>query len=171
MHGLYYILFVFPIYTLFSYLTNELALKNPTHHDVVYLYSDFADEMILVLMAIYFFFMVISKPNYDLLCKRVALCYLLKGITQFLTIQPQPMGVGACVGTTFWEFKSCSDMMFSGHTSISYLILYKTKWRGFLTFAMAFELVFANWHYMADCFVAVIAGYAIEKYFPDESLI
>ena len=36
---------------------------------------------------------------------------------------------------------------------------------------MAWQLVFANWHYMSDCFMAVIVGYAIEKYFPDESYI
>jgi len=171
MHGLYYILLVFPVYSVLSYLTNELALQNPTQHDVVYLYSDFADEMILVLVAVYFFFMLVSKPNYDLLCKRVALCFLLKGITQFLTITPQPNGVEQCRGTTFWDFRNCADMLFSGHTAISYLVLYKTKWRNFLTFAMAFELVMADWHWMSDCFVAVIAGYAIEKYLPDESYI
>lgn len=171
MHGLYYILLVFPIYSAFAYLTNEMALQNPIQHDVVYLYSDFADEMILVLVAVYFFFMLVSKPNYDLLCKRVALCYLLKGITQFITITPQPGGVESCRDVTFWEFRNCADMMFSGHTAISYLVLYKTKWRSFLTFAIAWQLVFADWHYMSDCFVGVIAAYAIEKYLPDESYI
>lgn len=171
MHGIYYLLIVFPLYTLLAFWTNQLAIQNPTHHDVVYLYSEYADEAILVLMAVYFFFMIVSRPNYNLVFKRVALCYVLKGITQFITIVPQPGGVEFCRDVSFWEFRNCADLMFSGHTSITYLVLYKIKYRNFLTFAMAYQLVFANWHYMADCVVAVIVGYAIEKYFPDESYI
>lgn len=171
MHGLYYLLIVFPVYAGLSFLTNELALQNPTHHDVVYLYSEWADEMILVLIAIYFFFMLVSRPNYDLLAKRVALCFVLKGITQFITITPQPGGVEPCRDVSFFEFRNCADMMFSGHTALTYLVLYKTKWRNFLTFAMAYELILADWHYMSDTSVAVIVGYAIEKYLPDESYI
>jgi len=124
-----------------------------------------------VLIAIYFFFMLVSRPNYDLLAKRVALCFVLKGITQFITITPQPGGVEPCRDVSFFEFRNCADMMFSGHTALTYLVLYKTKWRNFLTFAMAWQLVFADWHYMSDTFVAVIVGYAIEKYLPDESYI
>ena len=163
MHGGYYLFIVFPLYLILAFFTNELALKNHTHHDVIHLYSEWADEMILVLIAIYFFFMLVSRPDYSLLCKRVALAFVLKGITQFLTIVPQPNGVEPCRDVSFWDFRNCADMMFSGHTAITYLALYKTKWRGFLTFAMAYELVFADWHYMADCFVAVIVAYAIEK--------
>lgn len=171
MHGAYWLLVVFPFYSGLAFLTNQLALKNPTHHDVVYLYSEWADEAILVLVAVYFFFMLVSKPNYDLLLKRVALSYVLKGIAQFVTITPQPGGMEPCRGVTFWEFRNCSDMMYSGHTAITYLILYKIKYRNFLTFAMGFELIMANWHYMSDVFVAVIVAYAIEKYLPDKNEI
>ena len=159
------------MYSVFAYLTNELAVKNPLPHDVVYLYSALAPDMIACLMVLFFIFMLVSKPNYNVLAKRIALCYTLKGISQFLTIVPQPSGVANCVDVSFWEFKNCADMMFSGHTCISYLVLYKTKWRNFLAFAMAFELVLADWHYMSDCFIAFIVGYAIEKYFPDESYL
>lgn len=168
MHGAYFLIIVFPLYSVLAFFTNELALKNPTHHDVIHLYSEWADEMILILIAIYFFFMLVSRPDYSLLCKRVALAFALKGITQFLTIVPQPNGVEPCRGVSFWEFRNCADMMFSGHTCITYLVLYKTRWRGFLTFSMAYELVFADWHYMADCFVAVIVGFAIEQYLKAE---
>ena len=92
---------------------------------------------------------------------------MLKGGAQALTIVPQPNGVEECVDISFWQFKSCADMMFSGHTGFIYLILYKTRFRNFFTFAMAFELVMGNWHYMSDCFMACIAGYASEKYLPD----
>jgi len=167
MHGGFFLLIVIPFYTLFAFLTNQLALDNPTHHDVVYLYSDWADEAIIVLIAIYFFFMLVSRPNYDLLAKRAALCFALKGILQFVTITPQPGGVESCRDVTFLEFRNCADMVLSGHTAITYLVLYKTQYRHFMTFAMAWQLVFANWHYMSDCFVAVIVAYAIEKYFPE----
>lgn len=171
IHGIYYLLIVLPMYFGLSFLTNQMALENPTHHDVVYLYSEWAEDMIIVLIAIYFFFMLVSRPNYNLLAKRIALCFVLKGITQFITITPQPGGVEACLDVSFWDFRNCADMLPSGHTAISYLVLYKTKWRNFLTFAMAWQLVFANWHYMSDCFIAVIVAYAIEKYLPDESYI
>ena len=68
-----------------------------------------------------------------------------------------------CKDDTFWSLRACADMMFSGHTAFIYLVLYKCKYRYFATFVMAFELVMADWHYAADCFIAVIVGYAIEK--------
>jgi len=171
MHGVYYLLVVFPLYAGLAFLTNQLAIQNPTHHDVVYLYSEHADEAILVLTAVYFFFTIVSRPNYDLLAKRIALCLVIKGISQFLTIVPQPGGVEDCVHVTFWDFSNCADMCPSGHTAIAYLALYKIKYRNLLTFAIAWQLVFADWHYMSDCFIAVIVGYAIEKHLPDESYI
>jgi len=171
MHGLYWLLIIFPLYTLLAFWTNQLALENPTHHDVVYFYSEYADEAILVLMAVYFFFTIVSRPNYNLLSKRIALCLVIKGIAQFMTIVPQPGGVEDCRDVTFWDFSNCADMTVSGHTAITYLALYKIKYRNFLTFAMAWQLVFANWHYMSDCFIAIIVGYAIEKCLPDESYI
>lgn len=166
MHGVYFLLFVSPLYSVLAFLTNHLALQNPTHHDVVYFYSELANDAIVVLLAMYFFFTIVSRPNYDVLCKRIALCFVLKGIAQFITIVPQPGGVEPCRDVSFWDFRNCADMMFSGHTAITYLALYKIKYRHFLTFAMAWQLVFANWHYMADCFVAVIVAYAIEKAIP-----
>jgi len=171
MHGFFYFLFVFPLYALLAFWTNKLAVENPTHHDVVYLYSEYADEAIIIFMALFFLFMVVSSPNYSLLAKRVSLCLVIKGISQFITIVPQPGGVEDCRGVTFWDFTNCADMSVSGHTAISYLMLYKIKYRYFLAFAMSWQLVFANWHYMNDCFMAFIVGYAIEKYLPDESYL
>jgi len=166
MHGLFWIPIVLPFYVSLAFLTNQLALKNPTHHDVVYLYSEYADEAILVLLPIYFFFMLVSRPDYNVLGKRIALCFFLKAITQFITITPQPGGVEPCRDSTFWDLRNCADMLFSGHTAVAYLILYKVKFRNFLTLAIAWQLVFANWHWMSDCVVAVIVSYAIEKFFP-----
>ena len=76
-----------------------------------------------------------------------------------------------CIGEPIWKMKACADMMFSGHTCFVYLILHKIHYRWFFVFAMAFELVLADWHFMADCFIAVIVGYAIEQRIRDESYI
>ena len=121
--------------------------------------------IISVLMA------AVTKPNYDLLFKRLALMYTLKAISQFITVQPQPGGTDDCVGEPIWKLKGCADMMFSGHTAFIYLITYRIEHRWFLVFAMAFELVLADWHYMTDCFIAVIVGYAIEHKLRDESYL
>ena len=93
--------------------------------------------------------------------------YSLKAITQRVTVVPQPEmagGAEACRGVPWWYFKGCADMMFSGHTMITMLLLYKYKYRGFAVFTMAFELVFAKWHYMSDCIMAVLAATAVESW-------
>ena len=147
------------------------AIERPYVHDIIYLEHEGAHAMIGALMGLSVVLCGLSKPKYDLLFKRLALLWTLKGISQALTIVPQPLGVEECVGMPFWQLKNCADMMFSGHTCFTYLVLYKTRYRRFFTFAMAFELVMSKWHYMSDCFVAVIAGYAIEQYLPDESYL
>jgi hypothetical protein len=113
----------------------------------------------------------VTKPNYDILFKRLTLMYTLKAISQIITIQPQPTGVEECIDVPIWRLKGCADMMFSGHTCFVYLILYKVKYRWFFVFAMAFELVLADWHFMNDCFIAIIVGYAVEQKIRDESYI
>lgn len=171
MHGFFILLLVIVPYLLLSYTVTLEAVARPYIHDFVYLKHDDADLMIAALVALAFMLCFLSKPNYDLLCKRIALLALLKSVSQALTIVPQPNGVDECAHVSFWQLKSCADMMFSGHTCFTYLVLYRTRFRKFFTFAMAFELVMAKWHYMSDCFMACIAGYAIEKYLPDESYL
>ncbi len=171
MHGFYILALITGPYLLLSYTVTLEAVARPFIHDFVHLEHDAADAMIAALVVFIFLLSFLSKPNYDLLCKRIALLAFLKGTSQALTIVPQPNGVEECVNISFWQLKSCADMMFSGHTCFTYLALYKTRFRKFFTFAMAFELVMAKWHYMSDCFMACIAGYAIEKYLPDESYI
>ena len=152
-----------PIYFLLNYLTTLGAIADPTHHDLFYLYHEYAVYAIPVLLVFNMLLAALTKPNYDVLLKRLALMYMLKAISQFITIQPQPAGTEECVGEPIWKLKACADMMFSGHTCFVYLISYKIEHRWFLVFAMAFELVLADWHYMSDCFIAVIVGYAVEQ--------
>jgi len=171
MHGIVYVCIAMPIYLLLAHLTTQLAIANPVYHDIIPLYSEYAIYAIPVILFFSIGACAVTKPNYDILFKRLALMYMLKGITQLVTINPQPDGVEECIDSSFWEMKNCADMMFSGHTAFVYLILYKCKYRYFLTFTMAFQLVMANWHYMADCLVAVIVGYAIEKKIVIESYL
>lgn len=171
MHGVYILGLVVLLYYPASYLVTLEAVERPYIHDIVYLEHEGAYAMIGILLVFIVLLSVLSKPKYDLLFKRLSLLYILKGISQALTIVPQPLGVEECVGVPFWQLKNCADMMFSGHTCFTYLVLYRTKYRRFFTFAMAFELVMGKWHYMSDCFMAVIAGFAIEHYLPDESYL
>ena len=163
MHGVYHLIVVTPIYFIFTYITTQRALLNPTHHDLIYLYHEYAVYAIPVLTCLSIIAAAITKPNYDILCKRVALMAILKAISQLITIQPQPGDMSECVDEPIWKLRACADMMFSGHTCFVYLILHKVQHRWFFVLAMAFELVLADWHFMADCFIAVIVGYAIEQ--------
>ncbi len=171
MHGIYYLIVTTPAYFMLTYAATQRAIVNPTHHDLFYLYSEHAVYAIPTLLILSMLASAVTKPNYDILFKRIALMGVLKAISQILTIQPQPNGVDECVGVPIWKLRSCADMMFSGHTCFVYLILHKVQYRWFFVFAMAFELVLADWHFMADCFIAVIVGYAIEQKIRDESYI
>ena len=171
MHGVYYLMITTPIYFITAYITTQRAIINPTHHDLFYLYHELAVYAIPVILILSMLMAAVTRPNYDLLFKRVALMGILKATSQLLTIQPQPGGMDECVGEPIWKLKACADMMFSGHTCFMYLITYKIQHRWILVFAMAFELVLADWHFMADCFIAVIVGYAIEHKLRDESYL
>ena len=168
MHGVFILGLVTPIYFVISYLITLEAVRNPYIHDIVQLSHDSAHIAIGVLLMFYIVLALLSKPNYDVLFKRLALMAVLKTVSQSITVIPQPLGMDECVDVSFWELKNCADMMFSGHTAFTYLVLYRTRFRYFFTFAMAVQLVMGNWHYMSDCFMAVIVAYAIEKYLPYE---
>ena len=170
MHGGYILLFVACVYFGVAHLVTVEAIARPYIHDVIHLEYEGSDIMVNLILGFSILLCWLSKPNWDLLFKRLALSATLKGISQSITIVPQPLGVDECVGVPFWRLKNCADMMFSGHTAFTYLVLYKTRYRYFFAFAMAFELVMAKWHYMSDCFIAFIVGYAIEKYLPVEKL-
>lgn len=171
MHGAFYLLIVGPVYLVMNYITTQSAIANPEHHDLVYMYHDDAVYAIPVFLLLSMLLSAVTRPNYDLVLKRLALMYILKATSQLLTIQPQPDGTEICAGEPIWKLKACADMMFSGHTCFVYLISYKIEHRWFIVFAMAFELVLADWHYMADCFIAVIVGYAVEQKIKETTVI
>ena len=171
MHGAVYLAAVAPIYLVMTYASTQSALSNPTHHDIIYLYHDLAVYAIPFLLILSMLLAAVTKPNYDILMRRLAIMYVLKATSQLMTVQPQPGNMDECVDEPIWKLRACADMMFSGHTCFVYLISYKIEHRWFLVFAMAFELVLADWHFMADCFIAVIVGYAIEQKLKDESYL
>jgi hypothetical protein len=155
------------IYAYLNYVTNLHAMHKPFVHDFVFLYSPYAWIFVHAILISAIIGCVYSQPDAKLLARRLMVGYSLKAITQRVTVVPQPEmagGAEACRGVPWWYFKGCADMMFSGHTMITMLLLYKYKYRGFAVFTMAFELVFAKWHYMSDCIMAVLAATAIESW-------
>ena len=78
MHGAYHLMLVTPIYFIMTYITTQRAIINPTHHDVLYLYHDLAVYAIPALLILSMLMAVVTKPNYDLLFRRIALMGLLK---------------------------------------------------------------------------------------------
>lgn len=171
MHGIFYLCIVLPVYFAVAYMATQMALANPFVHDSIEIRSDLAVHGIGVATALTIATCILSKPNYDILFKRLALMAVIKGTLQYVTVVPQPMGVEECRDVPIWRLKACADMIMSGHTAFTFLSLYRFRHRPFLTFFMAFELVVARWHYISDTIVGVITGYAIEKYIRDESYI
>ena len=173
MHGVVWLGVVVPIYVWLNDWTNYFALQVPHTHDIVYLYSPFAWILVHVIFYAVLVACVYSRPDWHVLCKRMAVGYALKAITQWATIVPQPMvngGAEACRGAMWWELRGCADMMFSGHTMFTMLALYKYEWRATVVFTMAFELVLAKWHYIADCLMAVVVSCAVEAWIPLERI-
>ena len=163
MHGAVILVFVLPLYVFLSFVATQQALKQPMVHDLVYLYSDSADVGVWVASVLSVLLCLATRPDWNLLCRRLALMALLKATVQLVTIVPSP-DVEYCRGAPIWSLKACADMMFSGHTAFTYLVLYRCKYRNLLTFFMAFELVMGDWHYTSDTIMAVITAYAIEQY-------
>ena len=167
MRGAVYLAVVCVAYLFMNYQTNQLALYHK--FDVVFFYSPYAWVFVHIISYMAIAACVYSRPDLDLLLRRLALGVSLKAITQYVTIVPQPDivgGVEACRDVPWWSLQGCADMMFSGHTMVTMLLLYKYKYRGFAVFAMAFELVFAKWHYISDCIMAVLAATAVESWIP-----
>ena len=60
---------------------------------------------------------------------------------------------------------SCSDMMFSGHTALTYLTC-PPNYRVIVVPVIMTLLVLVEYHYMSDVFVAVLISMLIEFWFP-----
>lgn len=163
MHGAWLLFVASILYVCMSYVATQEAIAYPKVHDLFYVHSEHGDIGVIAATILAFVFCVLTKPDYDLLCRRLAAMALLKATVQLVTIVPAPEGVDYCVDQPIWTFRACADMMFSGHTAFTYLVLYRFRFRACMVFFMAFELIMGNWHYTSDCIMAVVAAYAIEK--------
>jgi len=163
MHGIWILFVTSIVYVCLSYVTTQEVLLHPRVHDFVYVHSEHGDLGVMLASICTIIFGALTRPNYDLLCRRLALMSVLKAVVQMATIVPAPGGVEHCRGQSIWSFRACADMMFSGHTACTYLILYRFKFRWFVVVFMAFELIMGDWHYTSDCIMAVVTAYAIEK--------
>ena len=171
MHGVWILSVVTPIYITLSYLATQEAIRHPAVHDILYIYSSHGDVGVIIATTISILVALLTRPDYDLLGKRLAAMAALKAIVQLVTIVPAPGGVEYCIDQPIWTLRACADMMFSGHTAFTYLILYRFKYRWFMVFFMAFELIMGDWHYTSDCIMAIVAAYAIERKIYSESYL
>lgn len=100
--------------------------------------------------------------------QRVTCLYLLKAVVQFVTVVPAVAGTAQCAHRTFWAMVvqgSCADMMFSGHTGLTFLMT-PPKERPVVVTTVAIFLLFAEMHYMSDIIVAVIVASWLEYVLP-----
>lgn len=101
---------------------------------------------------------------------RVSGLYLLKGVVQFVTVVPAVTGTAPCVHRTFWTMVaqgSCADMMFSGHTGLTFLMTPPNE-RPVVVTAVAIFILFAEMHYLSDIIVAVVVASWLEYVLPLE---
>ncbi len=99
---------------------------------------------------------------------RVTCLYLLKAVVQFVTVVPAVAGTAQCAHRTFWAMVvqgSCADMMFSGHTGLTFLMT-PPKERPVVVTTVAIFLLFAEMHYMSVIIVAVIVDSWLEYGLP-----
>lgn len=91
---------------------------------------------------------------------RATIVYILKAIVQFVTIVPAVDGTLECIDRGIVEMiflGNCADMMFSGHTAITYIMApEKQKW--LFIIPVGVTLVLGNMHYTSDVFIACIVA-------------
>ena len=101
---------------------------------------------------------------------RVSGLYLLKGVVQFVTVVPAVAGTAQCVHRTFWTMVaqgSCADMMFSGHTGLTFLMTPPNE-RPVVVTTVAIFILLAEMHYLSDIVVAVVVASWLEYVLPLE---
>jgi len=103
---------------------------------------------------------VINRKMSALYLHRAAVVYTLKAIVQFVTVVPAPNGTSDCIDRTFFGMifiGNCADMMFSGHTAITYIMApEERKW--LFVVPVAVTLVLGEMHYTSDVLIAVIVS-------------
>jgi hypothetical protein len=120
-----------------------------------------------VLPVISVLYRLLSGKNRALCAKRAALMYLLKGIVQFVTIIPAVNGIEDCINRTAGELilfgDNCADMMFSGHTGLTMLML-PQRWRSPWVLLVGIALKLSRMHYTSDILIAIIVVWQIEHW-------
>jgi len=103
---------------------------------------------------------VINGKMSGIFVRRAAIVYILKAIVQIVTIVPAVNGTLECIdrgiiGMIF--LGNCADMMFSGHTAITYIMApEKQKW--LFIIPVSITLVLGEMHYTSDVFIACIVA-------------
>ena len=109
-----------------------------------------------------------KNKNTGVYFKRSAYLYALKGIVQFLTMVPAVTGTDDCIHRNMIDmilYGSCADMMFSGHTGITF-IMAPQKQKYIFVGAVAVFLIFGEMHYTSDVIIAIIVASWLEFIIP-----
>ena len=113
------------------------------------------------------------RTNINIYLLRGSYLYALKGLIQFVTIVPAVTGTNDCVERTFWGmvlYGNCADMMFSGHTGLTYLMA-PDKERFLFVIPTIVFLIASEMHYTSDVIIAIIVAAWIEVVVPLPTVI
>ena len=97
---------------------------------------------------------------------RAAVMYILKAIVQFVTIVPAVDGTDQCINRGLLgivlNFGNCADMMFSGHTAMTY-IMAPDHYKWIFIIPVAITLVLGEMHYTSDIIIGIVVASWITK--------
>jgi hypothetical protein len=172
--SVFQLIFSLIIYFSLSYIAMVDVVKYPYVHD--YFHVSFPNNWVIVLTAhsipaLSVLYRLLHYKNLHIYIKRAALLYLLKAFVQFVTIVPSVYGIRQCTNRTWIEsilfVDNCADMMFSGHTGLTMLML-PNKWRFQCVILVGLTLKLSEMHYTSDIIIAVIVALQIEQWVPFE---
>jgi hypothetical protein len=161
------------LYFSLSYFAMLDVRKHPYPHD--FFDITLPEDWIIRIIANAFPFLSIiyrltTCKNLAVHIQRAAIMYILKGVIQFVTIIPAVNGVEDCINRTASELilfgDNCADMMFSGHTGLTMLMLPK-RWRAPCVLLVGLALKLARMHYTSDILIAVLVVWQIERWIPE----
>ena len=167
------------IYYAIAYFIMFDVLRRPYPHDLI----DVSAELPIIraiansgpaLAVLYRLKVDFFTERLDIYAKRAALLYLLKGFIQSITVIPQPNGVSPCQNRSFAQVvlfgSNCADMMFSGHTGLTMIMLPQTK-RIPVVIIIGTCLKLTRMHYTSDILVAVLIVWQIERWLPEKKTV
>jgi hypothetical protein len=156
------------------YVGMEEVIRDPSVHDCFPMTisestTDFLKLITTLILVLNFIYRGLHLgDNAPIYFKRWSLMYFLKGVMWTITIIPASDGTDQRSTRSLakmMQMGNCADMMFSGHTAITYLTCPR-KYRFIIVPIMMSPLVITNAHYTGDVIMALITARLIEYELP-----